>query len=141
MSSTTFQFQASGKIKLPPDEELTKLDGDNAILAYTSGKMQDGRPYYAYIAVRPSLYKKFRQLTAARQTIILRDYGEVLEAGFASSPPPEIVQKMKDQYGCDPDYEDNLVKEALKQQAVFVQKKEDDRINDIVNMLKKRPSA
>ena len=136
--TTVFQFEPSGKIKLPSDEELTKLDGDNAILAYTSGVMQDGRPYYAYVAVRPSLYKKFRQLTAACQSMILSEYGEVIEAGIAAAPPPEVVQKMKDQYGCDPAYEDNLVKEALKQQAVFVQKKEDDRIGDIVNMLKKR---
>ena len=136
--STVFQFEPSGKIKLPPDEELAKLDGDNAVLAYTSGVMQDGRPYYAYVAVRPSLYKKFRQITAARQSVILGEYGELLEAGIATTPPLEVVQKMKNQYGCDPDYEQNIVQEALKQQAIFIQKKEDDRIGDIVNMLKKR---
>jgi hypothetical protein len=135
---TVFTFEPSGKIALPSDEELLRLDKENAIIAYTSGVTQEGKSYYAFVAVRPSAYKKFRRLTLAKQPIILSEYGDVLASGYTARPEPEVVEMMQQKYGCDLDYETSLVNEALKQQGVFAKKHEEKRIDDIVSMLKKR---
>ena len=133
---TVFNFEPSGKLKLPSQEELLKADNDAAILTYSHGTM-DGNPYWAYVAVKPSKYREFSRRSAARESLVFKDYGTVLAGGFAASPPAEVVREMQEKYGADPAYEDKLVAEANKQQDAFVAKREEKRIMDIVTMLKK----
>ena len=136
-----FDSEPSGRLKLPSQEELLKADEDAAILAYSCGTMSDGRPYWAYVAVKPSLYRQFYKLSAARQTMVLSNYGEVLAIGHATEPPPEVVRAMREKYGADPAYEDKLIAEANRQQDVSVKNQEEKRIMDIVTMLKKTQGA
>lgn len=133
---TSFDFESSGKLQLPSQGELLSADEDSAILAYSHGTVEDGRDYWAYIAIKPSLYRSFYKLSAARQTLALDEYGTVLAAGFTKEPPPEVRHEMKEKYGADPHYEDKLVAEANRQQDVFVKHQEEKRMADIVTMLK-----
>jgi hypothetical protein len=137
---TSFSFEPSGKMKLPSAQELAEADKDMAILAYSSGKAADGQAYWAYIAVTPSLYRSFHALSAAKQSLVLNDYGTVLEAGFGDAPPAEIMQAMKDDFGFDAGYTQKIVDDITGQQSAIAHNHEEQRLMDIVTMLKKKQS-
>ena len=134
---TAFDFEPSGKMKLPSLQELLNADQDTAILAYSYG-MLDGAPYWAYVAVKPSKYHEFYRRANAKESFLLSDYGTVLASGMSGSPPPEVVREMHEKYGADPTYENKLIADANKQQDGFVATREQKRIRDIVTMLKKK---
>jgi len=139
---TSFAFEASGRLKPPSAGELAEADEKDSILAYTRGTMEDGTPYYAYVAVKPSKYQEFHARTVERRTMVLGDYGKVIAAGFEPEAPPEVVADMRQRYGIDDQYEEKLVQRVLKQQSVFVEKQETSRLQDIVSMLKsKKPNG
>ena len=132
-------FDSSGKVKPSSPEELAEADKNTYILCYVHGTMEeDGRPYYAYVAIVPSKYREFHALTAARKTMVIGDYGTVVAADFEFEPPPEVVEEMRHVYGFDDQLETKLRNEALKQQQAFFEKQEVKRIDDIVAMLKKK---
>lgn len=134
----TFEFEPSGTVKLPNDEELTRLDANSAIVMLTQGKMADGRSYYAYVAVKPSKYRMFQKLTSMKQPLVLSEFGEVIAAGFTYNPPPEVVEKMRMKYGCNPQFQNEMVSEAIRQQQVFLMKKEKERADEFVGILKRK---
>ena len=117
---TTFRFDKSGAPVLPSDEELATLDKEEAILAYTDGMMEDGRPYYAYVAVTPSMYPEFYAKTCARESLSLGDYGTIIACGFEESPSESVVAEMREQFGFDEGYETKLLQEAKEQQLLFM---------------------
>ncbi len=135
---TSIAFEASGKVKHSSVEELAQADQETAILSYVHGTMEDGRPYYAYVAVKPSKYRDFHAMTAAMRPMVIGDYGTVVAAGFESEPPADVVKEMREVYGFDDQYEERLKSDALKQQEFFFAKLETKRIDDIVAMLQKK---
>ncbi len=136
MPAYNYDFDGSGKVKAPPAEQLKAADADTAIIAYTSGTTGDGRPYYAYLAVRPSKYREFYELSSARKEITLGDYGKIVLAGFEPAPPPDVVQHMRDKYGFDEHYERKLKEEVSRQRGQFSARQEEKRLMDIVAMMK-----
>jgi len=132
-------FDSSGQVKQPSPEELAKTDQTKAILSYIHGTMDDGRPYWAYVAVRPSKYQEFYVLTVSMKPMVIGNYGTVVAAGFESTPPQEVVMEMREVYGFDDQFEAKLKTEALKQREALFDKQEAKRIDDIVGMLKKNP--
>ena len=124
MSSLT--FNASGQLTHPTEEELASADANSNILVYMTSTLADGRPYYAYVAIKPSRYSEFMALCEAKQEIILEEYGEIIASGFESSPPPEVIAMMRNTYGFDENYLEKLRKEVSTQ-----------RMDAIVNLLKK----
>jgi hypothetical protein len=137
---TAFVFEASGRVTLPSQEELVAADETSAIIALSQGKLSDGSPYYAYIAIKPSLYREFCARTKAGDALTLSDYGTIITIGYDAEPPAEVVAEMREKYGFENDYETKLINEAKGQQGEFLKKKEDKRIGDIVAMLKKKQS-
>ena len=138
---TGFEFDQQGNIREYSAAEYQLADEEIAILAYTHGTMHDGRPYYAYVAVKPSLYKAFYAKTAARESMLIGDYGTVVAGGFEESAPPHVVEQMR-ALGFNDDYEANLMAEAQKQLKAHLDRQEVERIAGIVDMLKTRdPSA
>jgi len=137
----TLVFDESGKLKPPTAEELAEADRDTAILCYTTGVLDDGRPYYAYIAVTPSRYSEFMQKTKARYVMVLGEYGTVIAAGFETEAPAEVKQEMRDKYGFDEEYQEKLIQRVRAEQDTFMKAKEDKRIMDIVAMLKTQGRA
>ena len=134
-------FEPTGKVKHPSVEDLAQADKDLAILGYVHGTMDDGRPYYAYVAILPSKYREFHALSAAKKAMVIGNYGTVIAAGFEFEPPADVVQEMQDVYGFDEQFETKLKQEAIKDQKAFFEKQETGRIDDIVAMLKKKNSG
>jgi hypothetical protein len=137
--SSPLNFDASGKVQASTEEELAVADETTVILGYINGTLADGRPYYAYVAITPSKYREFYELTAARQPLTIEDYGSIIMFGYDYAPPPEVVEKMHTDYGFDENYGQKLRQDAEKQQKVFLDKKEADRLKDIVAMMTKQP--
>ena len=132
----SFAFEGAGKVKLSSGEELAKADQETAILAYTSGTTDDDRPYYAYVAVKPSKYQEFYALTSAKQALVIAEYGTIICGGFEEKPPLEVMNEMREIYGFDDGYEERLAQEAKRQLVAFLEKEEKARIDGIVRMLK-----
>jgi hypothetical protein len=137
--TSPLNFDNSGKVKVSTDEELAVADETSVILGYINGTLADGRPYYAYVAITPSKYREFYELTAARKPLTIEDYGSIIMFGYDNAPPPEVVEKMRTDYGFDENYGQKLQQDAGKQQKIFLDKKEADRLKDIVAMLSKQP--
>jgi len=137
----TFVFEASGKLVPPTVEELAEADREAAVLCYTTGEMNDGRHYYAYIAVIPSRYREFMQKTTAREIITLGDYGTVIVADFQTEAPPDVKQEMHEKYGFDDSYQEKIIQRVYGERNAFMKAKEEKRIMDIVLMLKKQTSS
>jgi hypothetical protein len=135
---TAIAFESSGKVKHPSAENLAEADKDLYILGYVHGTMEDGRSYYAYVAIIPSKYREFHAMTAAKKAMVIGQYGTVIAAGFESEPPADVVKEMHDVYGFDEQFESKLKQEAIKQQEAFFKQQEATRIDDIVAMLKKK---
>jgi len=130
------RFDDSGKLRTPSAVELLAADCENAILSYTTGTMEGGRHYYAYIAVKPSMYEEFYALTAQHQSIILGDYGTVIAAGFEKEAPPEVRREMRDMYGFDEHYVEKLQVEIQQQSKSFHDRREEKRLTEILTLLK-----
>lgn len=131
-----FQFDTSGNIKVPSEQDLQKADKGAVIIAYTHGTTESGRPYYAYIAVKPSKYREFCERSERRNSIRLSDYGKIIVHGFESKPPANVVKHMRDKHGFDDEYEAKLKEAIHSQRKQFSIDQEEKRLIDIVAMMK-----
>ena len=55
---------------------------------------------YAYVHVRLDNLIKFKEDSRKKSSILLQEYGDVIEWDFGN-PTPEVMQRMRDQYGFD----------------------------------------
>jgi hypothetical protein len=129
-------FDASGKVSVPPESELGKIDEHTYVVAFTNGTMADGRPYYAYIAVKPSMYQEFYDNTVAKKPMVLSNYGSVIVADFMQTPPKEIIEFMRSEFGFEDNFEDSLRQQVSAQRKAYIKENEIKRTQDIVNMMK-----
>jgi hypothetical protein len=134
-------LNTEGKLAHPTAADLQAADAVSEIICFTDGKLNDGTPYWAYLAVKPSKYASFHAATKARQSMMLSDYGRIIRYGNDAAVPAEEQEVMKNEYGFDDHYVEKLVKKAEVEQDVFLKQKEDKRLMDIVAMMKKnKPS-
>jgi hypothetical protein len=136
--NTAFKFDSSGKRKEPTAEEWREADEKDAILSLSCGIAADGRPYYAYIAVIPSKYAEFYRLSAQHQQFTLEDYGIIVASDYQATPPQDVADWMRDEYGFDENFQNQLKEQFQKEGIKFLDKQEDTRIMDIVSMLKQK---
>jgi hypothetical protein len=133
-----YQFEPSGKIKVPTAEELAASDADSSVIVLSCGAIEDGTPYWAYISVKPSKYQEFMRESDLHKPINFDDYGVILKCGLEEDVPDSIKEEMKREHGVDENYLARLRDDVLKAQATFLTAKESKRIGDIVAMLKKK---
>lgn len=98
--------------------------------------MQNGKPYWVYLAVKPSKYKEFMQAAKAHKTIRHKDYGKIVKRGFDKHIPLAVQEEMKQKYGFDDDYTNTLAQKLKAARTKFDKQQEDQKIGDIVAMLK-----
>jgi hypothetical protein len=134
----TYQFDKDGRLKAPTREELAQADSSSAVVVLDQGVLEDGSPYWAYVAVKPSKYSEFMQLAARRTPIRLGDYGAILKYGFDPDVPSQVREEMKRERGFDDDYLPRLAQEVIQAQKEFLTGQEAKRISDIVAMMKKQ---
>lgn len=70
--------------------------------------ISDGRPHWAYMAIKPSMARAFREASQAGN-LDLDDFGTVLESGEGEAPPSEVKERMYERFGMRDDYEDTLI--------------------------------
>jgi len=75
--------------------------GRAVMLVY--GRMQDGKsPYWCYVAVKPSEYKRFQQTLQDGKLNLHRfeqdDYGEIVVSGPGLYPPADITREVARAY-------------------------------------------
>ncbi len=133
-----FQFEEDGRLKKKSAEELAALDADSFVIVLDRGTDMEGRPYWAYIAVKPSKFEEFMRLTETGENKIFADYGTILKYGYDKEVPAHIKEEMKREHNCDENYMENLKKEVHAAQMVFLEEQENNRISGIVAMLKKK---
>ena len=101
------------------DDDVPDTDENSAILQFIAGTTE-GKDFWAYVAMKPSLYAEYYNNVSNKVPMNVADYGEILEQGWGSKPPAEIEQKMATEYGASDDFEQNLqqeLKEFIKDEA------------------------
>jgi len=75
-------------IKPPLRGELEAADAaGEALIVLDRGQLEDGTPYWAYVAVKPSKHREFMQLGKTRQPRRISDYGAILKYGLERGVP------------------------------------------------------
>lgn len=72
------------------------------------GKLVDGRPYWAYLAIKPSMVKVLDK-ALKEEDVNIEDYGTIIEWGTGDAPPTEIVEQMKNLYGVSQESEKKML--------------------------------
>lgn len=78
-----------------------------ATIVLVRGEDMEGQPQWAYALVSADRYMEFKQAEEAGE-YNLADYGEVLHIGPGSEPPEDIRRQMADEYGCNPNFEEEM---------------------------------
>lgn len=119
------------------EEELEEADAHSYIVVCYFDTTDDGRPYWLYLAVKPSKYREFMCRTENHQPVRFKDYGDILRYGFDKDIPLEVKREMKEKYGCDDHYMEFIIQDIQNAENTF-QEENNQRIANIVAMLKKK---
>lgn len=84
-----------------------------SVITLVQGVLQDGTPYYAYARIPKDRYRDFKRAEASG-SYALRDFGDILQHGKGLMPPMDVVEEMRQRYGADHHFEDNLLHMALE---------------------------
>lgn len=137
-----YTLDESGKLVVPTVGELLKLDGDSSVIMLIGGKTVEQKPYWMYIAVRPSKYKEFKEAIKDGKNLRFTDYGVVVKYGYDEKVPAAVKEEMRLKYGSEENYMDKVVNQIRDTKNVFLRHQEARRIFDVVEMLqKKRPDV
>ncbi len=80
---------------------------------------EDGKPCWAYMCVKPSMAKSFKE-ARDKGAFDIEQYGSVIEYGYGSEPPEEVKKRMEVEYGMNHHYEDDLLQavEEIKRKEI-----------------------
>jgi len=94
-----------------------ELDDAMGIIQLVTGEV-DYRSCWAYVSMYPSTYMEYLDKVEAHETMNIEDYGIVIETGWGQQPPQDVQDRMKRDFGADP----NMAMELAK----IVQQLEDE---------------
>ena len=133
-----YRFDAFGTLQTKTLQEIEEMETDaDFVIVLAQGISSDDKPYWAYIAIRPSRYADYMRAAKAHALIVFADYGTILQYGFDKEVPGYVKDKMKRRYGFDENYRENLIRDINQARETFL-KKRNSGINDIVDMMKNR---
>jgi hypothetical protein len=95
----------------PPLSDQSMADLYATITVLCFGKHRDGKPFWAYMQVKPSMAKAFREARESGECD-LEDYGTVVEWGEGQDVPPRIKVRMERNHGIRHNYEREILKMA-----------------------------
>ena len=68
------------------------------MVTLTFGKMADSKPFWCFLAVRPSRYEELSQVVAAKifdiNNFVKDGYGEIIVSGEGVMPPNDVIKKI-----------------------------------------------
>ncbi len=79
------------------------------VMVLCKGKQDDGKPFWAYVCVKPSMAKSFKE-ARDKGAFNLEEFGTIIEHGNGSDVPADIRKRMERDYGVKHDYESQLLK-------------------------------
>ncbi len=96
----------TGKIMVDIEHNEDKYDPDSIsrIIMLVYGTMEHGGPFWCYVAVKPSMYDRFKD-AEAKGTLDLYnfdEYGEIIVSAEGETPPDEVTVKVAEMYNTDP---------------------------------------
>lgn len=80
------------------DAALFATDGVDIIML-CRGDTISGKPYYAFLKVKPSRFSAFEQAQAGGDAFSLQEYGEIIEFDYTITPPEDVINAMRARYG------------------------------------------
>ena len=93
----------------PTDSDDSFADLLSTLVVFVRGKLAGGKPYWAYLAMKPSMAKAFKEVQSKGVAFDLEEYGTIIEWGEGDEPPAAIVEQMKNTYAVGSDYEKKLL--------------------------------
>lgn len=78
------------------------------IVLLCRGTGTDGKPFWAYMCIKPSMAQAFKD-AREKGNFKLEEYGTILEIGEGADVPPDIMHRMEVHYGVNHHYEDELM--------------------------------
>ncbi len=85
-------------------EQTPNKDDLTRIIALVYGLLENGNPFWVYVAVKPSKYQPF--LNAQKEGTLdlykFDGYGEIIVSGESRQPPDEVTLKVAEMYQTDP---------------------------------------
>ena len=84
-----------------------EIDDNVKILVLVRGMLESGNPHWAYAAIPLSRYELFKQ-AEARGNYDLGDFGRIITHGSGKEPDEATIQRLKEEYGADHQFEEEL---------------------------------
>jgi len=93
-------------ITVPAGENQARRDPDDyaRVIVLVFGILDQTRPFWCYVAVKPSAYRTFleSQKTGTLNLYEFGPYGEIIISGEGTRPPDEVTLKVAEVYQTDP---------------------------------------
>ena len=77
---------------------VNALEGSNGEKVFLVTGNEDGKPAWYYVKVSKKKMP-FYENAIKRGSLDLREYGQIIDAGWGKNPPEKIVKKMESKYG------------------------------------------
>ena len=99
-----------------PISQNAMIDLLCTIMILCRGVCEGGNPCWAYMCIKPSMAKSFKE-ARDKGLFDIEDYGAIIESGEGIDPPDEVKRRMEREYGMNHHYEDDLLRaiEQIKQ--------------------------
>lgn len=87
----------------------TRFEGkDPRVIDLFLGVSDDGRPFYAYLAILPERYRAYRASVEAAESVDFAEYGDVIIGGWNEVPPAIVQRSMTEHFGFVHNLEESL---------------------------------
>ena len=92
---------------LPSEQEQGDAynpDTVSRVIMLVYGVMENGGPFWCYVAVKPSQYDAFKKAESEGSLDLYNfgPYGEIIVSAEGETPPAEVTQKVAEMYNADP---------------------------------------
>jgi hypothetical protein len=84
------------------------------VMVLCRGKLANGKPFWAYMCIKPSKAKAFGDARKSGR-MNLMDFGSVIEAGEGENPPEDVKLRMEREFGMRHDNDEQLLNMIKKQ--------------------------
>lgn len=108
------------EITPPPLSQQSMADLLCTIMLLCYGTQEDGQPFWAYLCIKPSMAKAFKEARDSG-SFNLEDYGTIIEKGIGTDVPMDVKLRMEHDYGVNHHYEADLMGtiKSLKEQTTI----------------------
>ncbi len=86
------------------DPATANPDSLSRIVMLAYGSMENGKPYWCYVAVKPTRYTEFQDALRADYSLYNFEsdgYGEVVVSGEGVTPPQEVTARVAEIFGIE----------------------------------------